>query len=118
MDNILTAANILRNKLDGAMDGISAVEVKQKMDNGDKFIFLDVRSPAELEMMRIDPCLHIPLGKLRSELAQFGNDKDVEIIAFCKISLRGYEAALILKHAGFTNVKVMDGGILMWPYKK
>ena len=118
MDNILTAANILRNKIDGKMHGISAVEVKAKMDRCDKFIFLDVRSPGEVEMMRITPTLHIPLGKLRSELDKFGTDKDVEIVAFCKISLRGYEAALILKHAGFTNVKVMDGGILMWPYQK
>lgn len=118
MDNLITAANILRNKIDGNMYGISAIEVKTKMDNNDEFIFLDVRSPAELEQMRIDPCLHIPLGKLRTDIDKLGSDKDVEIIAFCKISLRGYEAALILKHNGFTNVKVMDGGILMWPYKK
>jgi len=118
MDNLLTAANILRNKIDGSMEGISAVEVKAKMDRGDKFILLDVRSLKELEMMRIDPCLHIPLGKLRLELDKFGNDKSMPIVAFCKISLRGYEAALVLKHAGFTDVKVMDGGILMWPYKK
>jgi len=118
MDNLITAANILRNKIDGNMYGISAIEVKAKMDNNDEFIFLDVRSPAELEQMRIDPCLHIPLGKLRTNIDKLGSDKDVEIIAFCKISLRGYEAALILKHNGFTNVKVMDGGILMWPYKK
>ena len=118
MDNILTAANILRNKIEGAMDGISAVEVKQKIDNGDKFILLDVRSPAELEAMKIDSAINIPLGKLRSSLDKLGDDKSVEIVAFCKISLRGYEAAIILKHAGFTNVRVMDGGILMWPYKK
>ncbi len=118
VDNILTAANILRNKIDGKMDGVSSKEVMQKMENGDKFILLDVRSPAELEMMKIDTALNIPLGKLRGELAQLGDDKSVEIIAFCKISLRGYEAALILNHAGFKNVRVMDGGILMWPYKK
>ena len=30
----------------------------------------------------------------------------------------GYEAALILKAAGFQNVRVMDGGVMMWPYEK
>jgi rhodanese-related sulfurtransferase len=45
-------------------------------------------------------------------------DKSKPVIAFCKISLRGYEAALILKKAGFEDVKVLDGGILMWPYAK
>ena len=40
------------------------------------------------------------------------------IVAFCKVSLRGYEGALILKAAGFEDVRVMDGGIAMWPYEK
>ena len=117
MDNIITAANVIRNKIDGMMTGISSAEVKAKLDNGDDFIFLDVRSPAELEQMKM-ACefTHIPLGKVRGSLDKL--DKNKEIIAFCKISLRGYEAALILNHAGFKNVKVMDGGILMWPFKK
>lgn len=118
VDNILTAANILRNKLDGVFEGISAIEVKAKIDRGDKFILLDVRSPKELEMISIESALNIPLGKLRKQLEKLGDDKAIEIVTFCKISLRGYEAALILNHAGFKNVKVMDGGILMWPYKK
>jgi rhodanese-related sulfurtransferase len=82
-------------------------------------ILLDVRSPGELEQLPTNPrALNIPLGKLRNELDKFGDDKSIEIIAFCKISLRGYEASIILKSAGFNNVKVMEGGMLMWPYKK
>ncbi len=116
VDNIITAANIIRNKIDGLMNGITSAEVKAKIDNKEDCILLDVRSPGEVEQMRIEPCVHIPLGKLRSNLDKLPKDK--EIITFCKISLRGYEAALILKNAGFKNVKVMDGGLLMWPYDK
>jgi len=58
----------------------------------------------------------IPLGALRGRLDELPKDK--EIVTFCKISLRGYEAALILKAAGFRNVSVMDGGIATWPYEK
>jgi rhodanese-related sulfurtransferase len=58
----------------------------------------------------------IPLGALRARLNEIPKDK--EIITFCKISLRGYEAALILKAAGFKDVKVLDGGVVMWPYDK
>ena len=64
----------------------------------------------------MDNAVLIPLGKLRSRLSELPKDK--EIIAFCKISLRGYEAALILQAADFKNVKVMDGGVVMWPYEK
>jgi len=58
----------------------------------------------------------IPLGALRGRLDELPKDK--EVVAFCKISLRGYEAALILKAAGFQKVRVMDGGLVMWPFEK
>ena len=114
IDNIITAANIARNKIDGLYDSVTPQEVKTRIDRGDDFVFLDVRSPGEYEMMHIENTTLIPLGKLRERCSELLRDK--EIIAFCKISLRGYEAALILKAHGFENVKVMDGGILMWPF--
>lgn len=42
--------------------------------------------------------------------------RDREIVTFCKVSLRGYEAQKILDAAGFANTSFMDGGILTWPY--
>jgi len=113
MDNILAAANILRNKMDGHMDGISPTEVQRRLEKGEAFTFLDVRTPAEVEQMGIEGATHIPLGAVRRRMGEL--DKTQPVVAFCKISLRGYEAALILKQAGFADVKVMDGGILMWP---
>jgi len=113
MDNILAAANILRNKMDGHMEGITPAEVHTMMEQGEAFTLLDVRTPGELEQMRIEGATHIPLGAVRSRMGEL--EKTKPVVAFCKISLRGYEAALILKQAGFTEVKVMDGGILMWP---
>ena len=116
MDNIITASDIARNKLDGRFQSVTPMEVKEKIDRGDEFVFLDVRSPGECETVSLANTTLIPLGKLRSRLEELPKDK--EIIAFCKISLRGYEAALILQAAGFDDVKVMDGGVVMWPYEK
>ncbi|RKY36331.1 MAG: pyridine nucleotide-disulfide oxidoreductase [Candidatus Omnitrophota bacterium] len=116
MDNLITAANIVRNRMDGICTAITPMQVKEKIDRGDDFVFLDVRSPGEYEIVHIENTVLIPLGKLRNSLSEIPQNK--EIITFCKISLRGYEAALILKAAGVTNVKVMDGGILAWPYAK
>jgi NADPH-dependent 2,4-dienoyl-CoA reductase/sulfur reductase-like enzyme/rhodanese-related sulfurtransferase len=115
VDNIITAANVLRNKLDGLSEGITPTEVLAKIEAGDDFTLLDVRSPAEVKQMRIEGSVNIPLGAVRGRTDEL--DRTKPIIAFCKISLRGYEAALMLKHAGFKDVKVMDGGILMWPGK-
>jgi len=116
MDNIITAANIARNKLDGYMDGISAEQVNKMMSDGTDFVLLDVRSKQEYEQVRLPNSTLIPLGELRRRIDELPTDKN--IVAFCKISLRGYEAALILKAAGFQNVQVLDGGIAMWPYEK
>jgi NADPH-dependent 2,4-dienoyl-CoA reductase/sulfur reductase-like enzyme/rhodanese-related sulfurtransferase len=116
MDNILTAANVARNKLDGKMIGISPQEAHQMMEAGKDFVLLDVRSPAEYEEVRLPGSTLIPLGALRERLGELPRDK--EIVTFCKVSLRGYEAGLILKAAQFEKVRVLDGGIAMWPYEK
>lgn len=118
MDNIITAANIAENKLKGIGLAYSPVDVKAKIDRGEDFVFLDVRSPLELEAMRIeDPrIVNIPLGKLRTSLDKLPKDK--EIVPFCKISLRGYEAQRLLQGEGYVNVKYMDGGLVCWPFEK
>lgn len=116
MDNIITAANVARNKLDGYMVGVSAEEVHKMLTEKRDFFFLDVRTLGEYEQIRLPGATLLPLASLRGRLDEIPRDK--EIVTFCQISLRGYEAALILKAAGFKNVRVLDGGIAMWPYEK
>lgn len=119
IDHFISACHIMENKLKGRMTGISAVEVKAKLDAGEKPFFLDGRNPNEFEEMHlgIGETL-IPLGALRSRLNDLPADKNAEIICFCKISLRGYEAECILRAHGFTDIKVMEGGIMAWPYPR
>ncbi len=115
MDNLITAANIARNKLAGIMEGMTPMEVKEALDKGEDLVLLDVRSPNECKGGCIPGSVNIPLGTLRARVNEL--DRSKPIVAFCKISLRGYEAARILQAAGFQNVRVMDGGMAMWPYE-
>lgn len=116
LDNIITAAHVMINKFNGIAKGISPLRVKEKLDRGDDCILLDVRSPQEYAARRIDhpSVISIPLGTLRAECQKLSKEK--EIIAYCQVSLRGYEAQRILNAAGFTRVLFMDGGILAWPF--
>ncbi|WP_027358892.1 FAD-dependent oxidoreductase [Desulforegula conservatrix] len=118
MDNIITAANIAENKISGIAKGYSPAEVMEKIRKDDDFIFLDVRTPDEFAQVRIPDkrVKHIPLGKLRQAVGDLPKNK--EIITFCKISLRGYEAQRILEGEGFGNVSFLDGGVVCWPYEK
>jgi len=119
IDHFIATAHIMQNKMKGRMKGISVVQVKKKLENRETPFILDVRGPDEYEEMRlgIGEAL-IPLGALRKRLHEIPEDKEREIICFCKISLRGYEAALVLEANGWKNVKVMEGGIMAWPYPR
>ena len=111
------AANVLSNKIKGIGKALTPAELRAKIDRGDDFIWLDVRTPDEYKKERIeDPRIQlIPLGTLRQRLHELPRDK--EIITFCKFSLRGYEAQTILEGEGYKNVKFMDGGTEAWPYE-
>ncbi len=134
IDHFIASAHIMQNKLSGRMIGISCQEVWKKIrvaENGstDKImdmtmeknrpVLLDARSPAEYNQLRLGVGETLmPLSTLRQSLHELPQDKDHEIICYCKISLRGYEAALILNANGWKNVKVMEGGITAWPYNR
>ena len=119
IDHGVAAAHILQNKMKGRMKGISCAEVHKKVTAGETPFLLDVRQPEEFEQMRlgIGETL-MPLGALRKRLNELPQDKGKEIICYCKISLRGYEAALVLEGNGWKNVKVMEGGVAAWPYPR
>ena len=77
-----------------------------------------MRSPAECKQIRLangKNIKYIPLGQLRSRCAEL--NKEDEIVAFCKISLRGYIAAGILDGQDFKQVKVLEGGLVAWPFE-
>ena len=115
LDPLTTCAHILTNKLDGLASGISAFEARERIEKGD-VVLLDVRTPDEFQAMQLPyDVVHIPLGALREKLNTLPKDKD--ILAFCKVSLRGYEAQRILNAAGFDRVQFIEGGLVGWPFE-
>jgi len=75
----------------------------------EKTILLDVREDAERRTYALSGALNIPLGQIRSRLSEI--DKEKEIIIFCAMGVRAYNAARILMANGFQNVKVYPGGM-------
>jgi rhodanese-related sulfurtransferase len=119
IDHFITTAHLMQNKLKGRLKGITVAEVKRKVDAGEKPFIIDARGPDEFEAMRLGIGEHlIPLGAVRKRLGELPADKNAEIICYCKISLRGYEAALAIEANGWKNVRVMEGGIMAWPYPR
>jgi adenylyltransferase/sulfurtransferase len=91
---------------------ITPVELKKRMDAGDKLFVLDVREPNEYQINRIPGSTLIPLGELPRRYQELPTD--VEIVAHCKMGGRSAKAQDFLKTVGITNVKNLKGGILEW----
>ena len=47
---------------------ISPVDVKARMDRGEKFVFVDVREPWEYELCRIEGAKLVPLGSFAANV--------------------------------------------------
>ncbi|HEY6395760.1 MAG TPA: molybdopterin-synthase adenylyltransferase MoeB [Candidatus Binataceae bacterium] len=91
---------------------IGPVEVKAKLDRGEKFQLIDVREPHEWQIGHIPQAKLIPLGELPKRVNEL--DRSVEIVAHCKSGVRSAKACDFLRQAGFKNVSNMTGGILAW----
>ncbi len=116
IDAIAHAANIIKNKLTGLAKGISPIDLKKKIDRGDDFVLLDVRTKMEVKAQpfkdhRVE---NIPIDNLREDSINIPKNK--EVITFCMSSLRAYEAQIILESKGFLDVKFLDGSIIAWPF--
>lgn len=101
-------------QLAAAGSTILATELKAKMDAGEDFFLVDVREPAEFEIVQIPGAVLIPKGDILngSALAQFPLDK--QIVLHCKSGIRSAEALAALKAAGLTNSVHVQGGVLAW----
>jgi adenylyltransferase/sulfurtransferase len=93
---------------------IDPIEVKAKIDRGDKFALIDVREPHEYQIGSIPTAKLIPLGQLPQHLDEL--DRDIEIVAHCKSGMRSAKAVDLLTKAGF-RARNMKGGILAWSDK-
>jgi NADPH-dependent 2,4-dienoyl-CoA reductase/sulfur reductase-like enzyme/rhodanese-related sulfurtransferase/two-component sensor histidine kinase len=115
IDNILTAAHVLQNKLEGIFQGISPRNAKDVLKARSGCSCIDVRTPREFEEERIPGFESIPLESLRRRIDEIPTDRSALLV--CETGSRSYEASLILKANGLENVRILEGGLRMWPYE-
>jgi rhodanese-related sulfurtransferase len=90
---------------------LTAADVKQMLDNKEKFFFLDVREPRELEQYgTLEGYVNIPVSQLEARLKEI--PKDARIVTACQRGVRAGRAAEILRKAGYKVAGVC--GMLGW----
>ncbi len=114
IDPMVHTGNALKNKLAGVAKTYTPEEVEAKLERGEDFLLLDVRTPQQFNMRHIkdERVQQLTLGDLRDKLDQVPRDK--EIVTVCVMGSRAYEAARILEGAGFKDVKFMEAGMEGW----
>lgn len=93
---------------------ITAGELKAWQDAGKEIFLVDVREPAEFEIVRIPGSTLIPKGELISGQALAKLPQDRQIVLHCKSGVRSAEALAALKAAGFRDAVHLQGGVLSW----
>jgi len=91
---------------------ITPVELKQRLDRGDRVKIVDVREPNEYQINRIAGSVLIPLGDVPKRYTEL--DPNEEIVVQCKVGARSARAADFLRSKGFKRVLNLKGGILEW----
>ncbi len=97
----------------------SAEEVKQKLDNGEDFLLVNVLAKSSFDAMRIPGSKHADVNQpdfLEKMEELTGGDKGAEIVVYCSSPTcqASPAAAQKLVEAGYTNVADYEGGLSGW----
>jgi adenylyltransferase/sulfurtransferase len=93
---------------------ITAQELQEWRAAGKDLLLVDVREPAEHEIVRIPDSTLLPKGEILSGEALSGLPQNRQIVLYCKSGIRSAEALAALKGAGFRDAVHLQGGVLAW----
>jgi rhodanese-related sulfurtransferase len=77
---------------------INVAELKKRFDENFSFTLLDVREHYEVEFAKIEPHVHIPMGRL--PVRQEEIDKEKPIIVICHTGVRSARGCQYLEPLG------------------
>ncbi len=99
-------------KLKNLLNSISAISLRQKIDNAEDFQLIDVREPYEHEEFNIGGQL-IPLNEICQHIDSITTNKPV--IIYCRKGIRSQIAIQRLQEKfPFTNLINLIGGTEAW----
>jgi len=89
-------------------------ELKKWIDDGENIFLVDVREPAEFEIVSIPGATLIPKGEFLNGSALERMPQDKRIVLYCKSGMRSAEALAIVKGAGFADAVHVGSGVVGW----
>ena len=106
------AADAARESTIGARE---LADLLTERERGERdFLLVDVREPAEREIVSIDGSVLIPKNEFLLGTALEKLPQDKPVIFYCKVGSRSAEVLAVAKGAGFANAKHVGGGVVAW----
>jgi rhodanese-related sulfurtransferase len=93
---------------------VMAREVKKKMDGGERFVLVDVRTKDEYEAAHLPGAIHIDRGLLEWVAPRRLLDTDAKIYVYCRTGGRSALATKRLMEMGYTNVTNIYDSFYGW----
>ncbi|HEU5129603.1 MAG TPA: adenylyltransferase/sulfurtransferase MoeZ [Glycomyces sp.] len=93
---------------------ITARELETWIKEGRDIELIDVREPAEYEIVKIPGSRLIPKGDIISGNALADLPTERQAVFYCKSGIRSAEALAAAKAAGLSNAVHVQGGVLGW----
>ena len=90
------------------------LDVKRKMDAGEKFHLVDCREESEWARGHLPGAMHLSKGVIERDIEKKIPDTHAPIIIYCGGGFRSALAADNLQKMGYRNVLSMDGGWRGW----
>lgn len=94
------------------VDDVTPKQLAERLDEADRPVLLDVRRPEELEIVKLEGVVHIPLDELASRAGEL--DPDSQIVCICHHGVRSASAAAFLESRDFSKVLNLTGGMDAW----
>jgi adenylyltransferase/sulfurtransferase len=103
----------LKNQAEEPIPSISAKELKERLDRGDRLQIIDIREPHEQAMFRFAGAKPVPFGQLVRRMDEF--DPAEDLVFICRIGKRSLYAIRALRDAGYAGPMYnLEDGIAAW----
>lgn len=95
---------------------IAVDELKQRLDQGDDLLLLDVRPLNDFngELGHIPQATHVPLDQLEQRLPELEDYLEKPVITICRTDRMSAKAAQLMARKGFADVHVVKMGMVDW----
>jgi len=93
---------------------VQPAELAALLAREDAPLLLDVRTPEEFAAGHVPGATLVPVQELEARAAELAAYKQRGVVTYCEVGGRAGKAAEILRGAGFTNVRLLDGSMKRW----